>query len=153
MHVRTTDLFPEMGRHETQRLLNEGGSMSDEKLKCRSCESENLQPLISLGDIPLVNNLTSSSSEKFERFPLDVVICSDCSLAQLKDTVPPEAMFSEYLFYSSVMAQVVDRAEQLVEKVTTRRNLEHGLVIEIASNDGYLLDFYRKKGISVLGVD
>lgn len=127
--------------------------MSEEKLRCRSCDSENLQPVISLGDIPLVNKLMFSTSERFERFPLDVVICSECSLAQLKDTVPPEAMFSEYLFYSSVMAPVVDRAEQLVAKVTTRRNLEHGLVIEIASNDGYLLDFYRKKGISVLGVD
>src|ERR1035437_10084081 len=127
--------------------------MAEEKLRCRSCESENLQPVISLGDIPLVNNLTSSSSEKFERFPLDVVICSDCSLAQLKDTVPPEAMCSEYLFYSSVMAPVVEQAKKLVEKITSKGNLNQGLLIEIVSNDGYLLNFYRQKGIRVLGDD
>jgi SAM-dependent methyltransferase len=71
----------------------------------------------------------------------------------LKDTVPPEAMFKEYLFYSSVMAPVVESAEKLVEKVTKERDLSQGLVIEIASNDGYLLDFYKHKGINILGVD
>lgn len=126
--------------------------MSDGK-RCRSCNCENLTPVISLGNIPLVNNLTSSPSEKFERFPLDVIICSECSLAQLKDTVPPEAMFSEYLFYSSVMAPVVESAKNLVDKITSELDLSGGLVIEIASNDGYLLDFYKQKGIPVLGVD
>jgi len=122
-------------------------------MRCRSCDSENLKPVISLGKIPLVNELLSFPQENFERFPLDVVICSECSLAQLKDTVPPEAMFKEYLFYSSVMAPVVESAKQLVEKVMFERDLTDGLVIEIASNDGYLLDFYKQKGINILGVD
>jgi C-methyltransferase C-terminal domain/Putative zinc binding domain/Methyltransferase domain len=122
-------------------------------MRCRSCDSENLRPVISLGGVPPVNNLLSSATEKFERFPLDVIICEECSLAQLKDTVPPEAMFQEYLFYSSVMAPVVESANKLVEKVTSKRDLSQGLVIEIASNDGYLLDFYKRKGINILGVD
>jgi SAM-dependent methyltransferase len=122
-------------------------------MRCRSCDSENLKPVISLGDVPLVNNLLSTAQEKYKRFPLDVVICSDCSLAQLKDTVPPEAMFTEYLFYSSVMAPVVESARKLVEKVTSERDLSQGLIIEVASNDGYLLDFYKQKGINILGVD
>jgi len=122
-------------------------------MRCRSCDSENLKPVISLGKIPLVNELLSFPQENFERFPLDVVICSDCSLAQLKDTVPPEAMFKEYLFYSSVMAPVVESAKNLVDKVSSERDLSQGLVMEIASNDGYLLDFYKQKGINILGVD
>ena len=122
-------------------------------MNCRSCGSESLKPVISLGNIPLVNELLDSATQRFERFPLDVLICEECSLAQLKDTVPPEAMFKEYLFYSSVMAPVVESAEKLVEKVTKERDLSQGLVIEIASNDGYLLDFYKHKGINILGVD
>lgn len=122
-------------------------------MKCRSCDSENIHPVISLGEIPLVNNLNSSPFENSTRFPLEVVICSECSLAQLKDTVPPEEMFSQYLFYSSVMAPVVASAKTLVEEITSKRDLSQGLVIEIASNDGYLLDFYKQKGISVLGID
>jgi hypothetical protein len=122
-------------------------------MRCRSCDSENLKPVISLGKIPLVNELLSFPQENFERFPLDVVICSECSLAQLKDTVPPEAMFKEYLFYSSVMAPVVESAKNLVEKVSSEHDLSQGLVIEIASNDGYLLNFYKRKGIDILGVD
>jgi SAM-dependent methyltransferase len=122
-------------------------------MNCRSCDSENLKPVISLGNIPLVNELLDSATQRFERFPLDVVICEECSLAQLKNMVPPEAMFREYLFYSSVMAPVVESAEKLVEKVTKERDLSQGLVIEIASNDGYLLDFYKHKGINILGVD
>jgi SAM-dependent methyltransferase len=112
-------------------------------MNCRSCGSENLKPVISLGNVPLVNELLDSAIQKFERFPLDVIICEDCSLA----------LFKEYLFYSSVMAPVVESACKLVEKVTTERDLSQGLVIEIASNDGYLLDFYKKKGINILGVD
>lgn len=119
-------------------------------MKCRSCESENLRPVISLGKIPLVNALLDSPEDPHEKFPLDMVFCYDCHLGQLVKIVPPEKMFSEYVFYSSVMEPVVERAKNLVGRFLPA---EPGLVIEIASNDGYLLDFYRQAGISVLGID
>lgn len=121
--------------------------------RCRSCDSDKLYPVVSLGNIPLVNELLDSAIEPYKTFPLDVVICENCTLAQLKDTVPPEAMFSEYLFYSSVMAPVVESAKKLVMKTREEHNLTDGFVIEIASNDGYLLDFYRQMGVEVLGID
>jgi SAM-dependent methyltransferase len=121
--------------------------------QCRSCGSSNLKPVISLGDIPLVNELLDSPETPFTAFPLDVIICDDCALAQLRDTVPPEIMFSEYLFYSSVMSPVVEAAKNLVDKITKDGLPADAQVIEIASNDGYLLDFYKQKGISVLGID
>jgi len=77
--------------------------------------------------------------------------CEACSLGQLAEVVPGEKLFREYVFYSSVMAPVVKRAHDLASEVLyDSRPLT---VIEIGSNDGYLLEFYRLAGVNVLGID
>src|SRR5208282_4217568 len=95
-----------------------------------------------------VGQSTSGSSVRHLR---EVMYCDACSLGQLKEIVPPMEMFSEYSFYSSVMAPIVDRAEKLVGSVIAEKRPR--FVIEVGSNDGYLLHFYRKTGVPVLGVD
>jgi len=120
-------------------------------MNCRICGSLITESVVNLGNIPLVNNLVSSPLHAVKRYPLDVVFCTSCCVAQLRDDVPPEEMFSEYLFYSSVMRPVVERAQKLADKVWKMRRPQ--FVIEIASNDGYLLDEYRFHGVKTLGID
>jgi len=120
-------------------------------MNCRICGSLITESVVNLGNVPLVNNLADSPLEPVKRYPLDVVFCETCNVAQLRDNVPPEEMFSEYLFYSSVMRPVVERAKALVNKVVAQ-HAPH-FVIEIASNDGYLLEAYRWHGVETLGVD
>ena len=89
------------------------------------------------------------------RFPLTVVFCPDCSLVQIRETVAPEILFRpDYPYFSSVsdawLAHCRDNALELIE---TRKLGPSSLVMEIASNDGYLLRNYAARGIPVLGID
>jgi C-methyltransferase-like protein/putative zinc binding protein/methyltransferase family protein len=123
---------------------------------CRSCGDEALEPVLSLGNLPLANAFVSPESRDVpdERFPLDLVFCRSCSLLQLADTVPPDRLFTEYPYFSSQSQTFVDHAADLVGRVVEDLGLGDGdLAMEIASNDGYLLQHYRSAGISVLGVD
>ena len=125
-------------------------------IACRSCRSEATVPVLSLGTTPLANALlTGSQLDAPEpRFPLEVVLCRDCALLQLTTTVPPESLFSEYVYFSSYSDTAVEHAQRLAERVATERGLGAShLVIEIASNDGYLLQHYHARGIPVLGVE
>src|SRR5690554_1327838 len=99
--------------------------------------------------MPLVNNLLQTQEEPRPRWPLKVVFCRHCSLAQLTETPSPEAMFREYLYFSSQSQTMVEHAGRLVERfVKPGQN-----VVEIASNDGYLLRQAQARGARVLGVD
>jgi SAM-dependent methyltransferase len=87
-------------------------------------------------------------------YPLDLAFCSECALVQITETVPPEKLFREYLYFSSFSDTLLHHAEDLVTRLIDSRCLSSDhLVIEIASNDGYLLQYYRKQGIPVLGVE
>jgi SAM-dependent methyltransferase len=119
---------------------------------CRSCGGSTI-PLLNLGRIPLANALLNSPEEECESYPLEVRLCTDCSLGQLKDLVPPEKMFREYLYYTSSSPSSVESAKVLVEKILAESKKERLFVVEIASNDGYLLQFYKRQGIQVLGID
>ena len=123
---------------------------------CRSCGAEPLEPVLSLGRLPLANAFVAPEAEHVddERFPLDLVFCSACSLVQLSDTVPPDRLFREYPYFSSQSQTFVAHAADIVERVVAERGLgRDDLAMEIASNDGYLLQHYRNDGVSVLGVD
>ena len=127
-----------------------------ERTVCRACESANLRPVLSLGRTPLANALlTSEQLDKPEgTFPLDLVFCADCALVQITETVPPEVLFSEYLYLSSFSDTVVQNAEGIARRMMSGEALgPDSLVIEIASNDGYLLQHYHHKGIPVLGIE
>ena len=124
--------------------------------RCRSCGSAALSPVVSLGAMPLANALVTRA--EIERgtpvYPLDVVFCADCSLVQITETVPPEELFSEYLYFSSYSTTLLDHAATLATRLMAERRLDGGsLVVELASNDGYLLRNYAAAGIPVLGIE
>ena len=124
---------------------------------CRSCGSHLLSPVLSLGRMPLANALLAASD--LERrpeptFPLDVVFCEICTLIQITEEVPPETMFSSYVYLSSYSDTMVREAHKLVQEVIrTERLGPRSLALEIASNDGYLLSTYVAAGVPVLGIE
>lgn len=123
---------------------------------CRACGSEGLLPILSLGKTPLANALLTQTqlAEPEDTFPLEVVFCPACSLVQINETVPPEVLFREYVYLSSVSDTVVENARLIVERMIRDWELTpHSYVAEIASNDGYLLQFYQAAGIPTLGIE
>lgn len=123
---------------------------------CRSCGSSDLRVVLSLGCTPLANALLSASQldEPEDFLPLDLSFCPSCSLLQFLDTVPPERLFRHYLYFSSFSDTVLRQAEQIASHMIQSRQLAgESLVVEIGSNDGYLLQYYRKRGIRVLGIE
>ncbi len=123
---------------------------------CRSCGASGLELVLSLGRTPLANALLTAEqlSEPEATFPLDLVFCPACTLVQITETVPPEQLFSHYLYLSSYSDTMLHHAEQLARQLVETRGLEgDSLVVEVASNDGYLLQFYKRAGIPVLGIE
>ena len=123
---------------------------------CRSCGSTELQLVLSLGETPLANALLSA--EQLEQpeatYPLDVVFCANCSLVQITETVPPEQLFGNYLYFSSFSETVLQNARSIATRLLETRTLgSSSLVAEIASNDGYLHKNYVDAGIPVLGIE
>jgi SAM-dependent methyltransferase len=115
-----------------------------------------LAPVLELGDQPLANAiLTEGSLDAPElRVPLTLAICPACGLVQITEAVPPEQMFREYAYFSSVSDAFVEHARAIAERMKNARALTgDSLVLEIASNDGYLLQHYVAAGIPVLGID
>lgn len=125
-------------------------------IACRSCGHLQLLDVLQLGDTPLANSLVDASHLDREeaRYPLDVVFCPACSLVQLTVSVPPEQLFTEYAYFSSFADAVIENASRLTERLVPERGLgPESLVMEIASNDGYLLRNYAQLGVPVLGID
>jgi SAM-dependent methyltransferase len=123
---------------------------------CISCARGRLAPIMSLGRTPLANALLweDKLSAEEPRFPLDLVFCEDCSLVQITEVVPPQQLFSEYAYFSSFSDTIVAAAKTLATRLTLERTLGPGsLVMELASNDGYLLQHYFSAGIPVLGIE
>ena len=120
--------------------------------KCRLCASSKLHTIIPLGSLPLANALNSSHKETSPRYNLEVMLCNSCGLAQLKDLICPKELFSDYLYFSSYSDTMLLYAAALTKEVIKRLPNE-ALVVEIASNDGYLLKNYVEKKVSVLGIE
>jgi SAM-dependent methyltransferase len=123
---------------------------------CRSCGVGPLMPVLSLGKTPLANQLLSDADLTREQsaYPLDLAYCSGCSLVQIIHTVPPEDLFSDYVYFSSFSDAMLAHSKELVHRISKERALGAAdLVIEIASNDGYLLQYYKELGIEVLGIE
>lgn len=125
-------------------------------IACRSCGNIALLPILSLGRLPLANALLTQAQLTLpeESFPLDLVFCPQCTLVQITETVSPETLFRDYLYFSSFSDTVLQNARGVSEKLTQRCGLtQDSLVIEVASNDGYLLKNYQEKNIPVLGIE
>ena len=130
--------------------------MTVQNTGCRSCGGTHLKTFLPLGETPLANRLLTEEELNTPevRYPLTVAFCPDCKLVQLLETVPPEELFLDYLYFSSFADTVVQNAHDLVERLIPELGLnESHLVVELASNDGYLLQFYQQHSIPVLGID
>jgi SAM-dependent methyltransferase len=130
--------------------------MIEPTLTCRSCAKQGLVPVLDLGQTPLANGLLKA--EELDRtepkFPLELVFCPACSLVQITETVPPEQLFCDYPYFSSFSETMLQHAHGLVQRVCGELPLgPDSLVIEVASNDGYLLQYYKERGIPVLGIE
>jgi SAM-dependent methyltransferase len=124
--------------------------------RCRSCDAPDLEVVLSLGRTPLANALLTREQLRLpeSRYPLDLAFCSRCALVQITETVPPAELFRDYLYFSSYSDTMLRHAQTLVDRLAVERRLNGtGLVIEVASNDGYLLQYYRQRGIPVLGIE
>jgi SAM-dependent methyltransferase len=124
---------------------------------CRSCGSNNLQLIISFGRTPLADALVwKENLSKPEIFAqLDLAFCPDCTLVQITESVDPEILFCrDYPYFSSVSKSLLQHFRESAEYLIETRNLgPQSLVIEAASNDGYLLKNFVEHGVPVLGID
>ena len=123
---------------------------------CRSCGYDQCKPILDLGETPLANSLIREEDlhKEENRYPLILVFCPNCKLVQITETVPPKILFQEYVYFSSFSETTLNNARQLVEKMIPLANLSSdSLVVEIASNDGYLLKNYINGNIPVLGIE
>ncbi len=123
---------------------------------CRGCGGALPKPFLDLGKTPLANALLTAEQlrEPEAMYPLEVSFCASCSLVQITETVPPDKLFREYLYFSSFSDTFLRHAEELVKRLSESRRLDaKSLVVEIASNDGYLLQYYHRQGVPVLGIE
>ncbi len=124
---------------------------------CRSCGAEDLERVLALGDMPLSDRLVDPAEDATSepRVPLTMVFCPNCTLVQIEETVRPEVLFGEdYPYFSSYSDTLLDHSKRNVDALIERYRLSSDhLVVELASNDGYLLQFFVEAGIEVLGID
>ncbi|HEY6532895.1 MAG TPA: class I SAM-dependent methyltransferase [Acidimicrobiales bacterium] len=124
--------------------------------KCRSCGDDLDRTVIDLGLSPLANNLPrpDEGGERTPLYPLAVMVCLKCGLAQVEYDADPVDLFEDYTYFSSWSESWVEHARELAVSMTSRLELgPRSQVVEIASNDGYLLQHFQAKGIPVLGVE
>jgi len=126
--------------------------------RCRSCGGRDLHPVLDLGVMPLADRLPRTPPDPATpepRFPLEVACCPACSLVQLLHTVDPGTLFrDDYPYHSSFSDHLLAHAREHARELVVRRELgPDSLVVEIASNDGYLLRWFAEAGIPVLGVE
>ena len=123
---------------------------------CRLCAATPLTPILSLGRTPLANALLDDEALKRVEptYPLDLAFCPACALLQITEQIPPEALFRDYVYFSSYSDTMLNHARELASRMIASRGLgPDSLVIEAASNDGYLLKNYRAAGMPVLGLE
>ncbi len=123
---------------------------------CLSCGSDHLKPVLDLGIQPLANNLLSEAdlAKPEPMFPLGMQVCGDCWLMQLTHLVPAVDLFSDYLYFSSFSGAMLEHARLATEKYRREFDLSaDSFVVEIASNDGYLLKNFVAAEIPCLGIE
>jgi hypothetical protein len=125
-------------------------------MKCRFCNSKLKIIFTDLGMTPLANSYViqekSNLGEIF--FPLKTYVCEKCFLVQLGEFKTPKEIFKNYAYFSSFSKTWVKHAENYVNSIVKKFNFnKDSLIVEIASNDGYLLQFFKKKNIPVLGIE
>jgi SAM-dependent methyltransferase len=124
---------------------------------CRACGSQKLEVILSYGETPLADRLLTADQLQSEEVlvPLTLVFCHACSLVQIRETVEPSILFySDYPYFSSVSPSLLKHFTESAQQIIESRPLNgDSLVIEAASNDGYMLKEFLRQGVPVLGID
>ena len=124
---------------------------------CLSCGCEGLWEIMSFGETALADRLLTSDqlTQEEPKAPLDLMFCPECSLVQIHHTVDPEVLFcNNYPYFSSVSPSLMRHFRESAEDIIRTRQLDaSSLVVEAASNDGYMLKPFAEAGIQVLGID
>lgn len=123
---------------------------------CRACGDALSHPFLDLGMSPLCESYVPAdrlnAMEAF--YPLRVHVCESCLLVQLEEYVSPEEIFTEYAYFSSYSKAWLEHCEAFVDEITARLDLgPDSQVVELGSNDGYLLQYFAKHGVPALGID
>lgn len=123
-------------------------------MKCKSCGFK-IQPFFSLGKMPLVNSFSfEPHGHSKNKYDLTLAFCPKCFLVQLTKIIDPKILFTHYIYMSGVSSQFVQHCKETADYVTRRFKLTNkNLVLELASNDGTQLLFFKKKHIQILGID
>ena len=131
--------------------------MNDSIPTCRSCGATYLEQILSFGQTPLADALLTKEQLELPELtaPLTLVFCPNCTLVQIVETVSPEILFCrDYPYFSSVSKALLKHfGESAKELIQSRQLNSNSLVIEAASNDGYMLKNFVESGIPVLGID
>jgi SAM-dependent methyltransferase len=131
-------------------------NVGNEPTTCRHCDAALSHTFVDLGMAPLANSyVTAEQLNLWEPlYPLHAYVCVQCFLVQLASIAKPEDIFSDYAYFSSYSDTWVEHARAYTDAVTKRFGLNgNSFVVEIASNDGYLLQFFVGRGIPVLGIE
>jgi SAM-dependent methyltransferase len=124
--------------------------------RCRFCSAVLRHTFVDLGMSPLCESFVPAErlNEVEPFYPLHVYVCEECFLVQLDEYVSPEEIFTEYAYFSSFSDSWVEHMRRYAAMAVSRFGLQRrSLVVEVASNDGYLLQFFRARGVRVLGVE
>jgi len=126
-------------------------------LNCRFCNNQLTDELIDLFNSPAANSFLSAEqlNEPEVFFPLKVLVCKNCFLVQIDEYKKSTAIFdNEYVYFSSYSTSWLAHAKKYAQVITDKLTLDSkSLVVEIASNDGYLLQYFKEKKIPVLGIE
>ncbi len=124
---------------------------------CRSCGNDGLMPFLDLGATPLSDALVPEGrvEERDPEFPLEVAFCPTCAMVQITETLPEDVLFpDDYPYFSSFSDHLLEHSRRHALGLIEHRGLgETSLVVELASNDGYLLKNFVEAGVPVMGID
>ena len=122
---------------------------------CRFCNKSLNKVFVDLGNLPLANSFLKKDGFDNERvYPLCAYVCEICYLVQIEEVESPEKIFSEYAYFSSYSDSWLQHAKEYVKMILSKFPItNNSLVLEIASNDGYLLQYFKEQKIPILGIE
>ena len=142
---------------DIENMTTHNDNIYVEETACRACGYLGLKPVLSMGKTPLADALLTEDQLESPEYivPLTWVFCPNCALAQITETVKPEILFGRYYpYFSPVSKSLVQHFRESAEELIESEGLSaDSMVVEAASNDGYMLRNFVDRGIPVLGID
>lgn len=124
--------------------------------KCRCCNSENLMKAVTMASTPVGDAYISSThiDKPVETYPVALYFCQDCGLVQLLEVIEPDEIYTDYIYKTSDSLGLVEHFSKAVETICEKIELpQDAFIIDVGSNDGSYLQFYKQRGFKVLGVE